>query len=145
MSVNGMLGRVLMDPATGLPNAPYFELIREWEARRARRRQYAVRVVNAIFGGGSERLRRSLAWRVARELRGSDFLASEGPGNFRVLLTSPDAEHVDRIVQRMKRVAGELNRHFPEEAPVTLTVQVEEESGGEDEPSQASGPETRSA
>ena len=131
--MDGILGRVLMDPATGLPNAPYFDLIRDWEARRARRRRYSVRVLTAIFRGGSERLRRSLGWRVARELRGSDLLASAGAGNFRVLLTSPDAEHADRIAQRVQQIAGELNRLHPGESPLTLTVRVEESAGGEGE------------
>ena len=33
------LGRALTDPATGLPNVPYFCLIQNWEQRRARRRK----------------------------------------------------------------------------------------------------------
>lgn len=127
MSNDPFLGRVLTDPATGLPNLPYFRLIRDWEHRRANRRQYAVRVLRVAVTGGDERLRRSLSWHLCRELRTSDLIASEGPGHYRILLTSPDAENVDAIRARIEEIAVELNgRHSPADA-VVMHVEVDAE------------------
>lgn len=128
MSNDPFLGRVLTDPATGLPNLPYFRLITDWEHRRANRRQYAVRVLRVAVSGGDERLRRSLSWHLCRELRTSDLIASEGPGHYRILLTSPDAENVDAIRARIEEIAAELNgRHSPAD-PVVMQVEVDADS-----------------
>jgi GGDEF domain-containing protein len=124
--VEGFLGRVLTDPATGLPNLPYFRLIREWEERRARRREYTVRVVRINVTGGDERIRRSLSWRFCRELRGSDLIASEGLGHFRVLLTTPDAEQAELIRDRIEALTAEINARGGTGEPLQLQVEVEE-------------------
>jgi len=124
--VEGFLGRVLTDPATGLPNLPYFRMIREWEERRARRRKYTVRVIRINVSGGGDRIRRSLSWRFCRELRGSDLIASEGSGHFRVLLTTPDAEQADLIRNRIEGMTAEINARGAAGEPLRLQVELEE-------------------
>src|SRR5215216_6042173 len=108
MGVSGFLGRALQDPATGLPNIPYFLLIRDWEERRAGRRGYAVRVIRVQVSGGSERQRRALSWHLCQELRGSDLIASEGRDHYRILLTSPDAENAESVAARIGELADTL-------------------------------------
>ena len=125
MSPDAFLGRALLDPTTGLPNVPYFKLIREWEQRRAERRKSSVREVRMRVAGGAVRVRRALSWRLCRELRESDLIASGGPGEFHILLTSPDAEHADRICDRIERMAGEINRLQPDEPPLEVSLEVE--------------------
>ena len=127
---DAFLERALQDPATGLPNVPYLELIRAWEERRARRRSTAVRVLKLTVSGGSERVRRTLSWRLIRALRDSDFIASRGPFYFEVLLTAPDAEHTDRVRARLRTLIAELNARHPEDEPLRATIEVE----GEGEP-----------
>ena len=123
MALEGFLGRALTDPTTGLPNVPYFRMIRDWEERRASRRQYAVRVLKIQVKGGDERIRRSLSWRLCREIRSSDLIASEGSSHFRVLLTSPDAENAEAIANRIVDMATEINTRHP--TPELLELQVE--------------------
>ena len=130
MSPDVFLGRALMDPTTGLPNVPYFRLIREWEERRARRYRQSVRTVTLSVRGGDERARRALGWRLCRALRDSDFLASNGPGQFRVLLTSPDAEHAEALCRRLEEIVADLNTHLPDDQRVEATTLIEE-TGGE--------------
>jgi hypothetical protein len=127
MAVDGILGRALRDPATGLPNVPYFCLIRDWEEQRARRRQYAVRVLKVSVSGGSERVRRSLSWRLCQELRSSDLIASEGGEHYRILLTSPDAENVDSIRARLQSLAAEINERDPDEETFRVDVEIDAE------------------
>jgi GGDEF domain-containing protein len=123
IAVDGLLGRALRDPETGLPNAPFFSLIRDWEERRARRRKYRVRVRDISVRGGSERARGSLSWHLAQALRASDLVASQGRERYRVLLTSPDAEHADQIRERIERVV----RALPDGERVAVAVAVEDE------------------
>ena len=127
MAVDGILGRALRDPATGLPNVPYFCLIRDWEERRARRRQYAVRVLNVSVSGGSDRVRRSLSWRLCQALRSSDLIASEGGEHYRILLTSPDAENVESIRARLESLAAEINERDPDEETFRVDVEIDAE------------------
>lgn len=108
IAIDGLLGQALHDPETGLPNAPFFSLIRDWEERRARRRQYRVRVLTIRVHGGTDQARRVLTWRLTQSLRASDLVASHGAEHLQVLLTSPDAEHADEIRSRIERLAGEL-------------------------------------
>ena len=115
-----------MDPATGLPNAPYFRLIRDWEGRRAKRYNLALRVVLMSVKGGDQRARRALSWRLCRELRDSDFLASSGPVEVRILLTSPDAEHAETLCRRLEAMVEDLNSHIPEERRIEATFSIEE-------------------
>ncbi|MBA3557056.1 MAG: diguanylate cyclase [Gemmatimonadaceae bacterium] len=125
MALDGFLGRALRDPATGLPNVPYLQLIRDWEERRARRRSYAVRVLKLTVSGGDERIRRSLAWRLIRILRDSDFIASQGPDHFEVLLTSPDAEHAGTLRSRIRKLIAELNERQPGTSPLKVQMEIE--------------------
>ncbi|MGH7663118.1 MAG: hypothetical protein ACRENI_02295 [Gemmatimonadaceae bacterium] len=126
-SQDPFLGRVLTDPATGLPNAPYFRLIRDWEQRRAQRRSYAVRVLTVSVSGGDERVRRSLSWRLCQDLRDSDLIASDGEGRFRILLTSPDAENADAICARISEIANEINIRTPSRHTLAMSVEVDPE------------------
>ena len=126
MSHDGFLGRALMDPATGLPNVPYFRLIRDWEERRARRRKYSVRVLRVMVQGGDDRARRALGWRLCREVRDSDLIASQGSGHFRILLTSPDAENAELICARIRELGVALSaRHRAGAEPLTMHVTVD--------------------
>src|SRR5215208_7819532 len=103
------IGRSLIDPETGLPNLPYYDLIRDWEERRARRRDYNVRDVTVEIIGGDERLRQTLAWQLRAELRDSDLIASNGRGHFEILLTSPDAEHAERFFVNETETTEKIN------------------------------------
>ena len=120
-----------MDPATGLPNVPYFTLIRDWEEQRARRRHYAVRVVSLWVEGGSDRVRRALSWHLCQELRSSDLIASEGRDLFRILLTSPDAEHVEVLTARVEELIATLNHRADADPPLRVRIEVEPEAGVE--------------
>lgn len=124
MAVTGFLGRALMDPATGLPNIPYFMIVQEWEERRARRRGYAVRVLMLAVECDDDALLRSLAWRLCQEVRDSDLIASEGRSLYRILLTSPDAENAETIRARIEEMARSLNSERPQaRLDVRVTVQ----------------------
>jgi GGDEF domain-containing protein len=135
--VDTFLGRALTDPATGLPNIPYFCLIQNWEERRARRRKTKVRVIRLQVTAGSEGIRRALMLRLCQELRTSDLIASEGRSEFRILLTSPDAEKADAIAERIDHLAGGLNEARgatpgatpgAAEDPLALQVEIESQS-----------------
>ncbi|HKG90559.1 MAG TPA: hypothetical protein VKA84_01635 [Gemmatimonadaceae bacterium] len=119
------LGRSLIDPETGLPNLPYYDLIRDWEERRARRRDYCVREVTVEVIGGADRLRQALAWQLRAELRDSDLIASNGRGHFEILLTSPDAEHAERLRERLRQVTEKINAPYPPWEQVTMRVTVD--------------------
>lgn len=123
MAISGFLGQALTDPATGLPNMPYFSLIHDWESRRAARRDYAVKVLKLRFQGLADR---SLAWRLCQELRTSDLIASDGRQKYRVLLTSPDAENAGAIGDRIRAMIDKLNSKRATE-PITAEVVVEPE------------------
>jgi GGDEF domain-containing protein len=120
------LGRALTDPATGLPNLPYFLMIQNWEERRARRRKTVVHVIRLHVAGGSEEARRAFLWRLCQELRTSDLIASEGSDNFRILLTTPDAENADFIAVRVSHLAGPLNEDHPSDSdPLEIAAAIE--------------------
>jgi GGDEF domain-containing protein len=124
--VDTFLGRALTDPATGLPNMPYFCMIQNWEERRARRRKTLVRVVHLEVTGGAEGARRALLWRLCQELRTSDLIASEGADHFRILLTSPDAENAEAIAERVGALSETLNQAHPSSGtPLTIETHVE--------------------
>lgn len=125
MAQDPLLGRVLTDPATGLPNLPYFRMICDWEQRRAKRRNYRVRVLRVAVDGGDDRILRSLSWHLCRDLRTSDLIASEGSGHYRILLTSPDAENVEAIRQRLEDLVAELNDRYPSDRGLSVRVDVE--------------------
>ena len=122
-----LLARVLTDPATGLPSVAYFGLIREWEERKAGRNGGHVRVLCLRLTGGSERIRKTMGWRLCGEFRTSDLIASNGPGDYRILLTSPDADHADAIAERMLGMEAMLNALDPDAPRVHLEVDLEPE------------------
>ena len=121
MGMSGLLGQALTDPATGLPNLPYFEFIQDWESRRASRRSYTVRVLTLRVRGAADR---SLAWRLCQELRTSDLIASDGGRSYRVLLTSPDAENAPAIGERIQAMIDKLNAR-PGAEPISAELALE--------------------
>jgi len=124
--VDTFLGRALTDSATGLPNLPYFRIIQNWEERRARRRKTLVRVIRVLVNGGGDGSRRALVWRLCQELRTSDLIASEGRDLFHILLTTPDAENADAIVERVQHLAEALGETDPKNAePLALRTEIE--------------------
>ena len=130
MAISGFLGQALTDPATGLPNLPYFSLICDWESRRAQRRNTSVKVLNLRVQGPADR---TLAWRLCQELRTSDLIASEGRHNYRILLTSPDAENVGAIGERIRAMIDKLNEKRDAE-PLAAALEVEPDSPSEKDP-----------
>lgn len=129
MAISGFLGQALTDPATGLPNIPYFTLIHDWECRRAKRRNCEVKVLNLRVQGPADR---TLVWRLCQELRTSDLIASEGRHRFRILLTSPDAGNAGAIGNRIRAMIDELNnKRAAEPMAVDLTVEADATIEGE--------------
>ena len=130
MAISGFLGQALTDPATGLPNMPYFSLICDWESRRAQRRNGAVKVLTLRVQGPADR---TLAWRLCQELRTSDLIASEGRHNYRILLTSPDAENIAAIGERIRAMIDKLNQKRNAE-PLAAALAVEPDALPEKDP-----------
>jgi len=130
MAISGFLGQALTDPVTGLPNMPYFSLIQEWETRRAQRRNHAVKVLNLRVQGPADR---SLVWRLCQELRTSDLIASEGRHNYRILLTSPDAENIGAVGDRIRAMIDKLNKRRDAE-PIAADLAVEPDLAVEGDP-----------
>lgn len=127
MAISSFLGQALTDPATGLPNLPYFSLVHDWEHRRSRRRDYAVKVVALRVRGTPDR---TLPWHLCQELRTSDLVASEGRHSYRVLLTSPDAENAGAVTERIRRMIDKLNEKLGAhtlEADLSIEPDVEPE------------------
>lgn len=121
MAISGILGQALTDPATGLPNMPYFSLIQDWETRRAYRRGYKVKVLALRVQGAVDR---TLAWRLCQELRTTDLIASDGRHAYRILLTSPDAENARAIGARIRAMIDKLNQRRNAE-PIAADLSVE--------------------
>lgn len=119
------LGMALTDPATGLPNIPYFCLIQDWEERRAQRRKTLVRVLHLHVISGGDSVRRTLMVRICQEMRTSDLIASDGRDEFRILLTSPDAEQAEGIAERIEQLATTLNQASDGAEALHLRVRVE--------------------
>jgi GGDEF domain-containing protein len=122
MAISGILGQALTDPATGLPNMPYFSLIQDWETRRSYRRNYQVKVLALRVQGAVDR---TLAWRLCQELRTTDLIASEGRHVYRILLTSPDAESARAIGARIRAMIDKLNKRRDAE-PIAADLSVEQ-------------------
>lgn len=141
MAISGFLGQALTDPATGLPNVPYFSVILDWERRRSGRRNYLVKVLSLSVRGPSDR---TLAWRLCQELRTSDLIASEGRHSYRILLTSPDAENAAAIGDRIRAMIDKLNKKRDAE-PLTaaLTIEPDPQPEGDQGPWGPCGPPNR--
>lgn len=138
MAISGFLGQALTDPATGLPNMPYFSLIHDWERRRGLRRKYLVKVLSLVVRGPSDR---TLAWRLCQEIRTTDLIASEGRHRFRILLTSPDAENASAIGERIRAMIEKLNKKRGAEPLIAaLTVEPDPEAEGDQGPWGPAGP-----
>jgi hypothetical protein len=127
-SENALLGQILPDPTTGLPSLLYFRLVLDWEERRARRLGTRVRVIKLVASGGTAADRRSLPKKLCRELRETDLIASHGPMQYHLLLTSPDAEKVDVILERIRLLVESINRRRrPTKLPLAIDARVEDE------------------
>lgn len=145
MSPHSLYANAFIDQSTGLPNALYFGLIREWEERRTRRRKGRVCVLTVRFHGGDPRLRRSLSWRLRREFRENDLVAADGPCTYHILLASPDAEHAADVLRRLRVLADELNARYADAEPLTIQVMLEhggapDEREGRDDEHAPGGP-----
>jgi len=65
-------------------------------------------------------------WRLCQELRTSDLIASDGKNEFRILLTTPDAENADAIAERIDQFSGKLNNdHAQSDEPLMVQVEAE--------------------
>ena len=120
---NNLLRRVLTDPATGLPNTLYLDLIRNWEEAVADRQGTDVLLLVLKIWGGTEALRRRLAWDLAESVRKSDFIASEGPQRFYLLLAVREAEDVATIQDRVEQIVAQLNTQASPETQILFELQ----------------------
>jgi hypothetical protein len=78
--------------------------------------------------GAADRDRRSLPKQLCRELRQTDLIASDGPTQYYLLLTSPDAESLGAVIERVQSVIDALNkRRKVTEVPLEMDVQLEDE------------------
>ena len=130
MAISGILGQALTDPATGLPNMPYFSLIQDWETRRSYRRNYKVKVLALRVQGAVDR---TLAWRLCQELRTTDLIGSDGRHVYRILLTSPDAENARAIGARIRAMIDKLNKRRDAE-PIAAELTLEAMDAPEGQP-----------
>ena len=122
----GLLKRVLLDPATGLPNKMYLELIRNWEQSLAERQGMRVLFVALTLRGGTEHDRRTLALHLCESVRKSDFIASEGPERFYLLLAMREPEDLDAVRKRIDDVTRTVNDRYSTEWPVSVELEVAE-------------------
>jgi GGDEF domain-containing protein len=121
---NALLKRALVDPATGLPNTLYLDLIREWERTRAERDGKEVRLIAVSVCGGDAASRRALALELCGTFRKSDLVASEGAERFYVLFTAQEADDADVLCERVQDVVQELNSRAPGEPPLTAELEL---------------------
>jgi GGDEF domain-containing protein len=119
---NSLLRRVLTDPATGLPNTLYLDLIRNWEEAVADRQGADILLLALKISGGTEALRRRLAWDLAESLRKSDFIASEGPQRFYLLLAVREAEDMATIQGRVEQIVAQLNTQASPETQIRFEL-----------------------
>jgi GGDEF domain-containing protein len=117
-----LLKRALTDPATGLPNTLYLELIRNWQAAVAERHGGSARVIALAVSGGTDDARRKLAWSLAEAVRKSDLLASEGRERFFLLLALHDDSDLDAVRARVDDVVNSLNAKMPGEPQLNVVV-----------------------
>ena len=120
---HSLLRRALTDPATGLPNTLYLDLIRNWEEAVADRQGADVLLLALTLSGGTETLRRRLAWELAESVRKSDFIASEGPHRFYLLLAVREAEDVETIRGRVEQIVSQLNTQASPETQIRFDLQ----------------------
>jgi GGDEF domain-containing protein len=121
---HGLLKRSLTDPATGLPNRLYLDVIRSWEETRAKRDGAKVLLLALAANGGTEQLRRMLAVRLCAILRNSDLIASDGWESFLLLCTVRATDDVDTIKERIAHATKELNEGLPPEVALKIDVEV---------------------
>ncbi len=106
---NALLRRALVDPATGLPNTLYLDLIREWERTRAEREGTLLRVIAVTVSGGDAARRRALALELCTAFRRSDLVASEGPERFYILFSVHEAGDTEVVSERVAQAVADVN------------------------------------
>jgi len=80
-----------------------------------------------------------LMWRLCQELRTSDLMASDGRDDFRILLTTPDAERAEIIAERITTLTDRLREEDGGTSGESIIVSIEvdplyEGQGDEDGP-----------
>ena len=124
---SGLLKRVLLDPATGLPNTFYLGMLQEWGRAVAERHGEKVFLLRISVEGGSERLRRAFGMTLFGVFRRADLVASEGGHRFHVLTVVREAEAAEVLVKRVEKIAAMLNQRSPGEPPLDVRVEVAKE------------------
>ena len=124
---SGLLKRVLVDSATGLPSTLYLQMLRKWGRALAERHGERALLLRISVASGSERLRRAFGMTLFGVFRRADLVASEGGHNFHVLTVVREAEAAEVLVKRVKKIAAMLNQRSPSEPPLELRVEAAEE------------------
>ena len=120
----GLLKRILTDPSTGLPNALYLEMLRDWEQALAARYDAVVLRLELVASGGSERSRRAFAVSLVGTLRRADVLASEGADRYYLLVALREVDDAPVIWERIKGIVNAVNRRFAEAPPLRVEVEI---------------------
>jgi hypothetical protein len=120
----GLLRRVLLDPATGLPNSMYLELLWERQAPFAARHEEAAVVLAIDVAGGTPELRRVLFGELNTTTRAADIVASEGPARVYLLVTVRGRDDLAVIRERVGHAAALINRHHPDAPPLVLHLET---------------------
>ena len=123
---SGLLKRVLVDAATGLPNTLYLEMLRDWGRALAERHGEKVLLLRILVTSGSERLRRAFGMTLFGVFRRADLVASEGGHRFHVLTVVREAEAAEVLVKRVEKIAAMLNQRSPNEPPLDVRVEAGE-------------------
>jgi GGDEF domain-containing protein len=121
---NALLKRALVDPATGLPNTLYLDLIGDWERGRAERDGKELRLIAVSVCGGDATSRRALALELCGTFRKSDLVASEGAERFYVLFTAQEADDAEVLCERVQSVVDELNARGSVQTPLTAELEL---------------------
>jgi hypothetical protein len=121
------LRAALVDPETGLPNAAYFQLICEWELQRAGRKEPRLQVALLTISGGDANSRRALARQLPLVFRRSDLIAAGSPRTYQLLFTTPEAEHLDIVRERVGQIVQLLNTRYADAPPLEIHVDLADE------------------
>jgi hypothetical protein len=124
---SGLLKRVLVDSATGMPNTLYLEMLREWGRALAERRGEQVLLLRISVASGSERLRRAFGMTLFGVFRRADLVASEGGHRFHMLTVVREASDAELLVRRVRKIADMVNQRSPRESPLDVRVETAEE------------------
>ncbi|MBX6332095.1 MAG: hypothetical protein IRY91_09635 [Gemmatimonadaceae bacterium] len=132
------LRTALFDPDTGLPNAAYFQLIWDWELRRAERGEPRLRIARLAVSGGDESCRRALAQQLPLVFRRSDFIAMHDARTFELLFSALDHDKLEVVRERVEDMVRHLNEKLAPAEP--LVVGIDAIDAGTDDRSVAEPP-----